>query len=140
MKFHELTQNFENLFGSDWEENPVMKSYCSQVFTYLIEHRFDDVRHLTHSSFINLLNPKPSSNDLIALVRYLSGSRIDILDTNFELIDDNDECFVLSKDEISLLMREGILSHPKSGEVLHDPDDKVFMFFSPTEKIRRYQG
>lgn len=130
----------ENLFSSDWEENPVMSSYCSQVLSYLIKNNFNDVRHLTHASFINLLNPTPSSKDLIAMVRYLSGSQVDVLETNFELIDDNDECFVLTKNELSTLMQEGILAHPESGELLEDPTEKVFMFFSPSEKIRQHQG
>ena len=58
-----------------------------------------------------------------------------LLDARALFIDDNDEPFELSKEEIKALTEYGELVHPETGEDVNDPASKVVPFFVPTERV-----
>ncbi|HNG60999.1 MAG TPA: hypothetical protein PKZ52_14335, partial [Cellvibrionaceae bacterium] len=101
---------------------------------------FQEVCHLTYYSFLTLLGSGFSGEVLIDTLRYLTGNRANVLKTHFELIDEMDNAYVLDPPLVLQLQKNGTLYHPVTGELVSDPDNKVHLFFSPSDDFKELQA
>lgn len=138
-----MIQNLKNditqKFSEDWPDSSPHLRLCFEILDYLLSRRYQDVQHLTPHTLANLGNTRESDIVLIDVLRYLNGSRVNVLTTHYELIDDDDEAYVLDVDEVRSVLSEGKLAHPKTGEIVPSPEEKVFMFFSPSDQLKDLQ-
>ena len=127
------------LITQDLSSDPALQSACLKIVNYLQNQPFKEVRHLTQQSILTLLQHRFADELLINTLRYLTGNRANILETHFELIDDDDEPYYLDPSSVSSLQKTGVLYHPYTGEPVEDPTQKVYLFFSPSESFKKLQ-
>lgn len=134
MKTNEI-ENLVHLINKDWHDRQSHASYCVKLVNYLSQKKPTEVAHLTYSSFKSILDDEIETTVLLEILSYLSGDRANILDVHFELIDDFDNTFQLSSEDISDLMRTGVLAHPDTGIEIPSVKDKVLLYYSPSPKF-----
>lgn len=117
--------------------NSLQSEICVKLFNYLIQLPIDKQHHITFGSLKIVIGNKYTNIDLLQCIQYLCGDRINLLDTNFELLED-EEFFPLSKSEVSDAQRTGELVHPQTGEIIGDFEKKVFMYFVPSSLIKKF--
>lgn len=81
------------------------------------------------------MDPETSDLEFIETIRYLSGS-ISVLSIGFEYINDFDESYEISAEELEILERDGVFIDPNSGNPVENPEDNIFIFFSQSDAIR----
>ena len=131
MKINELIKTIEH----DWGDRSSHVDYCIRLIDYINNNKYQDVNHLTYSSFKNILTPKLNTQVLFEILSYLSGDKVKVLEIHFELIDDLENCYVLSKEDVSDLINHGTLAHPRSGTLIPSAKDKVHVYYSPAESF-----
>lgn len=140
MKSNQSIDELRQLIKQDLGSNPAMEAFCLKIVDYLERRSFQEVCHLTYYSFLTLLGSGCSDEVLIDALRYLTGNRANVLKTHFELIDEMDNGYVLDPPLVSQLQKTGNLYHPATGELVSDPDNKVHLFFSPSDDFKELQA
>lgn len=140
MKSSQSINELRQLIKQDLGSNPAMEAVCLKIVDYLERRSFQEVCHLTHYSFLTLLGIGCSDEVLLDTLRYLTGNRANVLTTHFELIDEMDNAYVLDSPLVSQLQKTGNLYHPVTGELVIDPDNKVHLFFSPSDDFKELQA
>lgn len=118
----------------DWGLLP-QSEICVALLNYLIHLPKNKDYHITFGSLKIVIGNKYTDIDLLKSVQYLCGDRIQLLDINFELLED-EEFFPLSKSDVSDAKKTGELVHPQTGEIVEDYEEKVFMYFTPSSFIK----
>ena len=70
----------------------------------------------------------------MSAVQFLIGAKADILEMQFEFVDDEGEYFPLSKAAIAHAQRTGELEHPYTGDMVADYGSSVLVYFVPTQR------
>lgn len=120
--------------SEDWGLLP-QSEICVALLNYLIHLPKNKDYHITFGSLKIVIGNKYTDIDLLKSVQYLCGDRIQLLDINFELLED-EEFFPLSKSDVSDAKKTGELVHPQTGEIVEDYEEKVFMYFTPSSFIK----
>jgi len=127
-------KEIEKQIYEDWGSNP-QSEICIAILGYLLRVPTNNLQHITYGSFRKVIGTNYSDNDLIQAIQYLCGDYINLLEAKFELIENDDNIFALSDDEVSLAQKTGMLIHPDTGEVVNNFKEKVFMYFKPSPRI-----
>jgi hypothetical protein len=110
---------------------------ASQLFEFLKE--FPQTSHIT-LQMVRQIGVKNQSKfeDTVILraLTFLAGDSVQVLATSFELIEDDDTVHTLTDEELSFILSD--LINPLTGDVDLDIEEKVAMFFSLTEKARKF--
>ena len=120
---------------NDWGEKPQF-NICMSILDYLVKKSSQEYLHLTYSLIKKIVSSKYNDEDILLAIQYLCGYRTNILNTQFELIEDNDNIVDISKEKIKEAQETGQLFHPYTGEPIQDFEDKVFLYFVPSSLIR----
>ena len=131
-----VASEIETKLKSDWPEGSAEQKLCLKVFEYISNNSYMDVQHLTPHRIKSLIKDQIPPNTLFSVLTYLAGSRVNLLNTKFELVDEDEIPCALNDDDIEELETTGRLHHPDTGTLVDSPKDKVFMFFSPSEIFR----
>lgn len=108
---------------------------CLSILEFLERTPPDQLEMLTFTSLCNASGRTEIDADLVAAVTALTSSGLCILDAKALFIDENDESYELSKDEIKFLTEYGELVHPETGVDIESPASKVIPFFVPTQRV-----
>ena len=124
----QLLQNWGN---SSKEEAAAYSSLLDHVFSEPSEN----MKHMAFSSFSRIVkNPEIKNETLVNLVFHLINIA-ELLDLNYEFIDDEDNCYKISVEAIKEAQKTGVFSHPETGEEISSYEKEVFMYFTPSEKL-----
>lgn len=123
----------------DLEYRPDLSEACSNVLVSLFEGELSRIvakkrLHLTFGSIRKASKVDLTANQVVDLTQYLCGSRMNLFDVGFEYISD-DEQFVLSEENSVLANQEDMLAHPRTGALIYDVQDKVYMFFTMRDSL-----
>jgi hypothetical protein len=118
----------------DWGESPQSK-ICIAVLDYLL--MVPTLQHITYGSLRIVVGSGYSNQDMLKAIQYLCGDYVSLLEANFELIENNNDVFELSNNEVSLAEATGKLFHPETGELVSNFKEKVFIYFKPTSIIQQ---
>ncbi|MEZ8148375.1 hypothetical protein [Enterovibrio norvegicus] len=121
-------QKLCNLAEKDWKDNQLIYSACKKVISKVTQGNPCDFAHLTFSSFDSFTDFSLCSEDVVRLAQYLSGDRIGLFKLGFEYITE-EESFVLCVDNATYAVLENAIEHPRSGELIENVQDDVFVFF-----------
>lgn len=130
-----LIKQIQNKISEDWAQSSLHFFVCNQIVEYISNNKHSDVQHLTIGSFRKLISRDIELHDVLDCLRYLTGSRIKLLRVGFEYIDDNEECYLLSKEEVKQAQTKGELVHPLTGELVPSPEEHIFLYYSPSQSI-----
>jgi hypothetical protein len=119
----------------DWGDNP-QSEICIAVLNYLLRVPVHTLRHITYGSLRKVVGSQYSDQDMLKAIQYLCGDHIGLLEAKFELIENDNDIFELSNDEVSLAEKTGELFHPETGELVSNFKEKVFMYFKPTSVVQ----
>ncbi|BAY86933.1 hypothetical protein NIES267_64440 [Calothrix parasitica NIES-267] len=118
----------------DWLQKP-QSQICIAIFNYLVGSNSQHLSHITYGSLRKVLGKAYDNQDLLAAIQYLCGDRTHLLETKFELIE-NDNYFEISDDDMIEARETGQLLHPETGELINDFEDKVFIYFQPSSVVK----
>ena len=107
---------------------------CVSILDYLL--RVPRLSHITYGSLRKVIGDKYKDEDLAALIPYLTGDQINLLEANWELIENND-VFSLLVSQVKDADKTKVLYHPDTGELVENFEDKVFIYFSPSHSIKK---
>jgi hypothetical protein len=119
----------------DWGESP-QSEICIAVLNYLLSVPVHTLQHITYGSLRIVVGSQYSNQDMLKAIQYLCGDCINLLEAKFELIENDNDIFELSNDEVSLAKETGKLFHPETGELVSNFKEKVFMYFKPTSIVQ----
>lgn len=128
-------QNIQEKILKDWSSKPRVARSCRNIFEHFLVTSHSDSKHLTSGSIRKLMDSETSDLEFIETIRYLSGS-ISVLSIGFEYINDFDESYEISSEELEILERDGLFIDPDTGNPVDNPEDNIFIFFSQSDVIR----
>ena len=127
-------QKLVHKIRKDLAHNSSLQIACLNVLKEVQSKSEDSLRHVTYNNLSDL-SGLPCINDNFAhLISYLCGDRIELFNLNMEYISLEDEQFILDDENIRALVSENRIAHPKTGELINDARDNVFIFFSINSK------
>mgnify|MGYP001796082733 CR=1 FL=1 len=118
----------------DWLQQP-QSQICIAILDYLVRSNSQHISRITYGSLQKIVGKAYNHRDLLAAIQYLCGDRTHLLETKFELID-NDNYFDISDDEIIESRETGQLLHPETGKLIRNFEDKVFIYFQPSSVVK----
>jgi hypothetical protein len=92
-------------------------------------------RMLTYRTLLVAAGKARVDDDLLAAVNILVNSPIAVFDAHGIFIDDDDDEFELSPEELLDATRKGVFVHPQSGEVVANYKEKIVPFFTPSSRF-----
>ncbi|MDP2561411.1 hypothetical protein [Psychrobium sp. 1_MG-2023] len=121
----------------DLKDSPIVQQACADIIDVVCstkdKHSF---RHLTYSSLINMANCQLQDEEVANVVRYLCGDRIQLLKLRLEYIAPELELsFILDDENSRSFSQEGAIAHPKTGQVIEDVENNIFVFFTLNESV-----
>lgn len=127
-------QQIEEQIHQDWLQQP-QSEICIAILDYLVRSNSRFISHITYGSLRKVVGKAYDNRDLLTAIQYLCGDRTHLLETKFELID-NDNYFDISDDEMLEARETGQLLHPETGKLICDFEDKVFIYFQPSSVVK----
>lgn len=113
---------------------PEVARICREISHFLARKRPEQRLHLTLSGLRNQTRPKVDE-DLLVAIQYLTGAEADLLEANFEYVEEG-EYFPLSKAQ----MRGGLETISADLGVTfasaQDFESRVLIYFTPSERAR----
>lgn len=103
---------------------------CRQLVDQLAALQDDRGRMLTYTSMQKMIHRNKIDHPLISAVNFLTSSKYAILEAHGQFVDDDGEEFELSDIDFQRLLLIGELIHPRTGEQVHRPRDKVTPVFT----------
>ncbi|BDA76001.1 hypothetical protein CAL7716_101670 (plasmid) [Calothrix sp. PCC 7716] len=128
-------KSLETQIYEDWGSNPESE-ICIALLNYLLRIPMDRSCHITFGSLKIAINNEHTDVELLKAVQYLCGDRTKLLEVNFELIENEENIFSLSKSDVAAARKTGMLIHPETGEIIEDFEEKVFMYFEPSYLVK----
>lgn len=130
MTSHATISAARQLIQQDLLEVPELDRACRLIVDFIAD-KSDD--HLQHLNFGILIQISGASKDIGSqAIAYLAGDRAKILRTCFELIDDNDQIYQITADDIREARESGTFIHPDDGEPISDFEQYIYIYFTPT--------
>lgn len=124
----------EELIIEDWNGEP-QSQICTSILEYLLNGSFKKSWHITHAHLRSAVGNYDNAQ-ILSAVQYLCGDRVNLLEMKFELIDETG-IYPLDNTEIKCAETTGGLTHPESGELISDFEDKVYIYFEPSSLVRQ---
>lgn len=127
-------QTILNKIYDDWGENP-QSEICASVLEYLLRTATQAVSHITYGSLKIVIDEHKKHTDveILKAIQYLCGERTNLLEMNFEFMENEDNIFPLSHSDMKDAQNEGGLVHPETGEIINDFEEKVLVYFKPSD-------
>ncbi|OYD94490.1 hypothetical protein CDG76_13820 [Nostoc sp. 'Peltigera membranacea cyanobiont' 210A] len=119
----------------DWGENP-QSEICFAVLDYLLRVPIKNLLHITYGSLKKVVGQNYTNDDLLKAIQYLCGERMNLLEMNFEIIENDENIFMLSKEEVKIAQETGQLIHPETGKLVNNFKQKVFVYFQPGSLVK----
>lgn len=128
----------EDQIKDDWRDNSQIGELCLLILDYVYSNK-DSIRHISYGSLSSLTNGMFPIEHILMATQYLSGSKAQVLDLQFEFIDDDDESYGVSKKELSDAYKNNFFIHPRTGEVIqkNDFEKKIFQYFVPSKDLAK---
>ncbi|MDY6939764.1 MAG: hypothetical protein SWY16_19195 [Cyanobacteriota bacterium] len=127
-------ESFVKQIYEDWGENP-QSEVCVAILDYLLCSNSRNISHITYGSLRQVVGSAYSTSDILISVQYLCGDRTHLLDTKFELIE-NDYGIDISNSELKIAHKTGQLVHPETGELISNFEEKVYIYFQPSSLVK----
>lgn len=103
---------------------------CLQLVDELAELPCDRGLMLTYTTLQKMIHRNEIDYPLIAAVSFLTSSKCAILEAHGHFVDDEGEEFELEDSDFQRLLVTGELTHPRTGEDVYQPRDKVTPVFA----------
>lgn len=126
----DIMREIDKTFG---KSEPEIAHVCTKIVAYLSKQPVNRRLHLTYSILKKEAAPKTDTH-LVAAIQYLTGATADLLEMEFEFLDESGEYHPLPKAVVALAEREKALEHPVTGELIQDYKSHVLVYFIPTQR------
>jgi len=125
----------ETQIRQDWGQNP-QSEICIAVLNYLLHEPTDNLFHITYGSLRIVVSHKYTDIEILKAIQYLCGDKVNLLEPNFEIIDNDKTSYPISNDELSIAEETGELVHPQTGELINNFKEKLFIYFKPSSLVK----
>jgi hypothetical protein len=117
---------------------------AANAYSSILDHIFSEpcrnMEHMPFSSFTRIVNnPDIGHETLVKLVFHLINIA-ELLDLKYEFIDDEESCYQTPIEIIKESHKTGFFGHPETGESVNAYEDKVFMYFTPSRRLRHLKN
>lgn len=137
--FLNLTHHIHRVF----ETRPEVVRICEEITRYVEAGAGSRKLHLTMSLLRKHTHPS-TDTDLLLALQYLAGAEAELLEPNFEYLDENGEALPLATDQVA---QGAEVAAASLGVTFTRPEDfeaRVMMYFRPTaravEELRRREA
>ena len=114
---------------NDWE-GTLLESICLKLLDYIVKRSGMPSLFLTYGTLHRVIGIQHSSEDLALAIDYFCNKSIDLLSSNLEYIDDENNTYPVEEDE-----DDGNLINCETGEIITDTSN-VFSYFTLTDKAK----
>lgn len=120
-------------FNSVWAERP--EAAIGLVIIEFLAMHIDSAKQYSIATFFDVAKQVSGQekNAVLNVVNYLSGSDLNLLAVNVELIEDN-EVFMLDDEQVVAAKN---MINPRTGEIDPDIKSKLFLIFSPSDMAKK---
>ena len=119
----------------DWGQRPE-SGICISILDYLLSSLDRNLSHITYGNLRKVVGKSYDDKEILSAVQYLCGDKLHLLDTKFELIED--ENFIdVSKSDMHSATATGKLCHPETGELISNFEERVFIYFQPGSFLKK---
>jgi len=124
-------------FADIWRGAPEYR-LCRAVTDYVLEHAADDF-HLSFEAIQRLAQDNGIDSDVTVMrsVQYLAGHDIHLLDVDFEFVEDDQSPLAVDPKVVMAAENGSPFLHPRTGAVVPDYAQKLFLFFKASETAKR---
>ena len=121
--------------NQDWGDSPPSR-ICMSILDYLLNTNKAIYSHITYGSLRKIIGNDYDDSAILIAVQYLCGERINLLNASFEIIDDDENRVDIAHDDLKLAHKTGQLFHPENGELIHNFEENVYIYFQPSEIVK----
>lgn len=106
-----------------------------RILEYLTSVPVTSLEHISYGSLKKVVGGPFEDIEILQTIQYFCGDRVHLLSSKFEFIE-NDDISPISDLEVLEARKTGIFIHPKTGEPIDNFEDKVFIYFQPTDLVK----
>ena len=129
MNKHATIETTRQLIETDLAASPDLCRACHSIVDFIAKK---SDQHLQHLTFGILTKVSGGSQELGSrAISYLAGDRAQTLQMCFEFIDDRDQIYPLTTNEIQIARKTGSFIHPETGEAVPDFEKHIYIYFAP---------
>lgn len=114
-------------------------SLCSEIIGFLASSKAKHFNHITFMSLFTELQLEHSSVEQAKALKaldYISSAKLHLLDMKFQLYEtEHEDPIELETELISDAYKTGVLFNPETGEPVENFKEKVFPYFTRTQKL-----
>jgi hypothetical protein len=119
----------------DWGDQP-QSEICSSIFKYLLNLKNQNYFHITYGSLRSVVGGNYEDCIMLICIQYLCGERTHLLNTNFELVDDDENRFEITDTELKIAQSTGQFIHPETGELINNFENQICIYFQPSQLVK----
>lgn len=129
MTQHTTIERAKQLIKTDLAESKELSRACHSIVDFISKR---SNKHLQHLTFGMLAKVCGGSQELGSrAIAYLTGDRARTLQICFEFIDDKNEIYPTTANEIQTARNTGSFLHPDDGEPVLDFEKHIYVYFIP---------
>ena len=126
----------EELLGNWMTSSDDILNAYSRILDHIFNEPCTNMAHMPFSSFRRIANNNRIKNETLLNLLFHIINRAELLDLKYEFIDDDEICYSLPTETVKQAKSRGLLYHPDTGEPVISYQEKVFMYFTPSQKLR----
>jgi hypothetical protein len=112
-------------------------SICERLLDCFERTDSEQLQMLTYSMISNICRLGEVNNYLIEVLNFLSGHKVNVLKTNFLLIDDSDDEFEIDYSTINSALRDNYLIHPMTGKKIDNFKDYIVIYYCLSDQFEK---
>lgn len=116
-------------------DEPMMRA-CLEVISFLQSQPVENLRFITFGA-LSRAAKVAEPIEVLPIAQYLAGARLHLLDTRYMLVDGDDE-YEVGSEEVADANKSGVLYHPDFGEPVENFEDKLIVYFSLSDKGKKF--
>ncbi|MFS2008373.1 hypothetical protein ACCD06_00640 [Azospirillum sp. CT11-132] len=114
--------------------SPVLQ-LCLRLVEYVANLPPSQREMLTYRTFVKASGKNQIDQELMAAITILSTSNVRAFEFRGLFVDDNEDEYEVSADDIASARASGEFIHPQTGKAVPDFENRIIPFFSPSKRF-----
>lgn len=110
---------------------------CKQLLSCFEQTDSKQLQMITYGMLSRICGFKNITAQLIEVINFLSGHKVNVLTTNFLFIDEDEEEYEIDNNTVSTALKDNYLIHPVTGVEIRNFKDYIVVYFCLSDQFER---
>lgn len=125
------------LINECWSDKPQQLEFCNHIINYLSSVDKYEAQHLTINNLKRIGEKKLENEDVIEIIQFLSGDMLNVLESRYEYISEEDETYQIPKNYIIFSQDSLLFLNPETGQEIEDADTNIYIYWAMSNEFQK---